>query len=250
MLPNSVERINPAHFRSKEKYLLYLRHLFAYEIVAAQLSGSERLLEIGFGEGYGARYLAGFAQEVVAVDVDHGSVAHARQVNGSANCRFMQYDGDRLPFDDASFDVVSTMQVIEHVENDRAFVMEARRVLKPGGIMWLTTPNRTHRIAPGAPVWNPFHVREYYPSELESLLGTVFGEVKVGGIYGTPEVQQIEFRRVRQSLTLRKLIPEFVKGWLDRSAITSYSTADFRVDLSSPADGSLDLVGCCVKTMG
>lgn len=247
MLSHSVERIHPSQHRSREKYLLFLRHVFAYEYVIEQIDSEARVLEIGSGEGYGTRMLGAHCADVVAVDTKDDAVQHARSRHAGARCTFEHYDGARLPFPDSSFDAVVSMQVIEHVEDDRRFVKEARRVLKPHGTLWLTTPNRTHRIPEGGEVWNPFHVREYSPGEFAALLQSVFSGVRVGGIRGTPEIDSIEHRRVRRGFTPRKMIPEFVKGWMGGAARRRYTTADFHVDWSEAGRNGLDLIACCTR---
>jgi len=245
-LHDTVERINPVYFRSKEKYLLYLRHVFAYEYVLSQLPPSVSLLEIGCGEGYGARMLADAGHNVLAIDVDAEAVTHAQRAYGTPTCRFRTYDGERLPFEDGAFAYIVSMQVIEHVPDDARFVREAERVLQPEGVCWFTTPNRTHRIPEGGKIWNPFHVREYYPHELETVLQSHFPDAAVWGIRGTDEVQQIEYARVKRGLSIRKLIPEPIKAWLDGDVRARYTTAVYRAT-PDEISGSLDLLGICRK---
>ena len=245
-LKDTVERINPVYFRSREKYLLYLRHLFAYEYVITQIPPGASVLEIGFGEGYGSRLMAKVIKEVIAIDIEEAVVRYAQEHYSSPTCRFQAYDGHHLPFPDETFDALVSMQVIEHVSDDVRFVQEAFRVLKNDGAFWLTTPNRTHRVPPGEIIWNKFHVREYYPHELAAVLRTAFAEVNVLGVRGTDEVQHIEHNRVKRGLSFRKLIPEPVKGWLDGDVRQRYSTADLHVTAEKVCE-SLDLLGCCKK---
>jgi SAM-dependent methyltransferase len=75
---------------------------------------------------------------------------------------------------DASFDVITAIEVIEHIQDDGRFVEELFRLLKPGGVCYLTTPN-------GVAVRreNPDHVRHYTGRELEQLLSTYFDDVTV-----------------------------------------------------------------------
>jgi SAM-dependent methyltransferase len=243
---NTVERIHPEHFRTKEKYLLYLRHVFAYRYAIEQAQADDKVLEIGCGDGYGTHKLARRAAETVAIDVDRDAVAYAAQKYTSGTCHFRHYEGGEIPFPDQTFDLVISFQVIEHVENDRHFVAEACRVLKPGGRFLLTTPNRTHRVPPGSAPWNAFHVREYYPHELESMLRSIFRQARVLGIHGDPEAQQIEQDRVRRGWSLRKLIPDPFKRFIDGDIRHRYSLENFFI-AGDHVEKSLDLLGVCTR---
>lgn len=243
---HTVERIHPEHFRTREKYLLYLRHVFAYKYARAQARKTDIVLEVGCGDGYGTCLLADAVAETVAIDVDPRTVAHAERRHASDTCRFQHYDGVRIPFDEASFDLVVSMQVIEHVEDDHHFVAEACRVLKPGGRFLLTTPNRTHRVLPGKPPWNKFHVREYYPHELGSVLSKGFSDARVLGIHGDAEARRIEVERVQQRWSFRKMIPEPFKRVLDGDVRQRYGLHNFFV-AEDHVEDSLDLLGVCTR---
>ena len=82
----------------------------------------------------------------------------------------------------ASYDLAVSLEAIEHVENDEAFVREARRVLRASGIFLCSTPNRM-LTNPGTTVlerpFNRHHVREYRRDELKSLLRRHFDGVEV-----------------------------------------------------------------------
>ena len=100
-----------------------------------------RLLEIGTGSGGIAHWFAHHPQlrcEVVAVDVCDNRQLH----EGYA---FQQVEGVDLPFEEASFDVVISNHVIEHVGDAQAqarHLSEIRRVMKPDGVCYLAVPNR------------------------------------------------------------------------------------------------------------
>src|SRR5690606_22611315 len=79
------------------------------------------------------------------------------------------------PFHDLgndTYDSVVSFQVIEHIRDDLFFLQEIHRVLKPGGIALLTTPNRRMSLTR-----TPWHVREYLPGELRALASKVFSDV-------------------------------------------------------------------------
>src|SRR5690606_4123973 len=77
---------------------------------------------------------------------------------------------------DNSFDTVVSFQVIEHIKDDRLFLQEIHRVLRPGGIAMITTPNRSMSLTR-----NPWHVREYLPAELKGLVAGIFPRVELKG---------------------------------------------------------------------
>jgi SAM-dependent methyltransferase len=201
------ERMVPELYRSEADYILYLRHLFAYETAAARLRPAEVVLDIGCGAGYGTGILSRHARQVTGVDVSADAVAAARAAYGSDTCAFAVYDGARLPFGDGQFDAATSFQTIEHVQDDGRFVGEAARVLKPGALFVLTTPNRATRLREGQPPWNRFHVREYSASQLASLLSKSFAAVEVMGVRASARMEQVENARVASAQRLVALDP-------------------------------------------
>jgi SAM-dependent methyltransferase len=133
-----------------------------------------RLLDIACGSGYGVAMLSAGGW-VVGVDVDPGALRSARDAGP-----VLAADGCRLPFPDAAFDAVVTLETIEHLQDRDAFLSELLRVLAPGGSLVLSTPNALYtRPVDGRPR-NPFHVFEYTPEELLAALGR-FDDVRLQG---------------------------------------------------------------------
>ncbi|MFN2518233.1 MAG: class I SAM-dependent methyltransferase, partial [Jatrophihabitantaceae bacterium] len=157
----------------------FRRHLAAYEFAVPYVAGCA-LLEVGCGEGYGTALLASAADRVLGVDYDALTVAHARASYPQA--LFARANLAALPVRSASIDVVATLQVIEHVWNHPEFLGECLRVLRPDGLLILTTPNRL-TFSPGrdAPM-NPFHTHEFTAAELTHLLGRC--GLRIDTVYG------------------------------------------------------------------
>ena len=263
---NNGERIIPEEFKSKEEYLLYLRHLFAYEFAKERIPEKAFVLEVGCGEGYGTKLLSQSVGKIIGLDVDKNTIAHSSVKYGAENCFFRTYDGVKIPYEDSTFDTVVSFQVIEHIEDDANYVSEIYRVLKGNGTLILTTPNRTNRLKPGQKPWNKFHIREYYPEELEKILNNKFYDVKIWGIRGNDEVQRIEMERLKRHisiistdpLNLRKLIPKPLKNLLrrinhsehttnnDEELLNKYDIKNFYL-IKSDVRESLDLLGICKK---
>ncbi len=201
------ERMVPELYRSEADYILYLRHLFAYETAAARLNATDAVLDVGCGAGYGTRLLSNHARHVTGVDVSADAIEAATTAYGSASCAFMTYDGARLPFADGQFDAATSFQTIEHVQDDRSFVAEAARVLKPGAPFVLTTPNRATRLRDGQRPWNRFHVREYSSTQLAGVLSKSFSEVEVLGVRASARIEEVERARVASAQRLVALDP-------------------------------------------
>lgn len=139
-LEKSTERIMPEGHGSAEQYIMYLRHVFTYELAKESLCRTDEVVEIGSGEGYGTNLLSGNCRRIIGFDVCRNTVEHARAKYCCEKCKFKAYDGGRLPIDDGEFDVAVSFQVIEHVYDEDNFVKEAHRALKPGGKFIVATP--------------------------------------------------------------------------------------------------------------
>jgi len=218
-LNKTGERLIPEGFSSKEEYLMYLRHIFAYNYAINQISSNDLVLEVGSGEGYGTNILSKKAKSIVGLDVDPEAIEHANQKYKSKKCEFTHYTGKKIPFPDNTFDKVISFQVIEHVTDDEQYLKEIYRVLKNNGDYIVSTPNRNHRLKPNQKPWNRFHLREYSPEGLLELLSKKFDKVKIWGIFGVGTAQDIEINRINKirkiisldPLGIRHILPETVK---------------------------------------
>jgi ubiquinone/menaquinone biosynthesis C-methylase UbiE len=157
-----------------------LEHYHRY-VVAQQVAQDKIVLDLACGEGYGAALLSTVAQEVVGVDLDPEAIDHARATYGHLErLRFECCDGTRTRLPDASFDVVVSFETIEHVAEQEALLNEIRRVLKPEGILIISSPNR--------PIYsdarnhkNAFHVRELDHTEFDKLLKVHYEHIQYYG---------------------------------------------------------------------
>ena len=175
-LPLTGERTVPG--LAVENYW-FRRHEVVYRHCAPLCAG-RNVLEAGCGEGYGADLLAAQAQRVVAVDYDAATVAHVRARYPAIEV--IPANLAAVPLPDASLDVVVNFQVIEHLWDQPQFITECLRLLRPGGVLLMSTPNRI-TFTPGSDVpVNPFHTRELNAAELAELLES--GGFAVEGMYG------------------------------------------------------------------
>ncbi len=158
--------------------VIYNRCLFAYKAASEIVKGN--IIELGSGEGYGIQLLAPLANHYLAVD------KFDTDISGHNNVEFRKQLMPSLSgIADNSFDFAVTFQVIEHIKDDIAFVNEIYRVLKPGGMLLLSTPNR-----PMSLTRNPWHIREYTAAELSAVVSKKFQKVEVKGVFGSPVVME------------------------------------------------------------
>lgn len=161
---------------------LHQRLLKAYIAVEALIEGD--VLEVGCGEGRGIPLILNQAKSYTALDKLDDVINRLRQKFPSGN--FLS--GNIPPFarlTDNSFDTVISFQVIEHIKEDGFFLKEIERVLRPGGKVYLTTPNRVMSLTR-----NPWHVREYTSDELLILAQKYFANAKMMGIAGDEKVMR------------------------------------------------------------
>lgn len=265
------ERAVPDDVRTVVEYVQFLRHEFVYKHIQGLLRPNNRVLEIGFGEGYGTKMLSQACEEIIGIDIKKEVIEYAREKYGSTNCIFQHYDGNEIPFRPDSFDVVVTFQVIEHIKDDKHFISEIYRVLKQSGFFYVTTPNRATRLKPGEKPWNRFHVREYYAKELQDLLKIRFLQAEVFGVNAIDEIRKLEFERMKRAglmglalkLGVRRILPQSLDPILARiiGAVrghkkigksgqelkSRYSINDFWIE-KDKVDDSLDLIGYCQKS--
>ncbi|MCX6601871.1 MAG: class I SAM-dependent methyltransferase [bacterium] len=137
---------------------------YGYAIRKLRRAGAKTVLDMACGLGYGTCLLdrAGLAVEGVERDPDALAVARARFP------WLTFHEADVLPFEHAPVDGIVACEFIEHIVNAKPFLSRMNRLLKPGGILVMTTPNR--RYTSGK---NPYHVHEYTVEELRSLLPRV-----------------------------------------------------------------------------
>jgi len=230
----------------------FTRHLVTYELAvrATRDHGSSRdrsvgaagprVLDAGCGEGYGAALLASSpGAQVVGLDHDAATTLHVRAAYPGVAAVRGNLVG--LPLLSASFDAAVSLQTVEHVWDQAAFAAECARVLCPGGLLVVSTPNRL-TFSPGA--HNPFHARELDAGELHDLLRPYLPDLQLLGVhhgrrllafeesYGDPVAAQLATSPVQWDSSLAQLV-------------ASVAPADFEIVADCPGrrlDDALDLV--------
>jgi len=140
--------------------LMYAEHLVRYRAISALVQGKV-VADIASGSGYGSAILGETAQSVVGFDADQDAVQYATEQYGSSNVTFNRADALNIPLDDHSVDVAVTFETIEHIEDYEGFLDELARVVRPGGLVVVSTPNDLE-----FPEGNHFHLHEFERAEL------------------------------------------------------------------------------------
>ena len=168
--PEAVERIAPEYFDS----WFVAEHLARYKWASRSVRGRV-VLDVACGTGYGASILiAAGAGKVVSLDVSRDALrfGYSRYSMLATCC-----DAQALPVGTGSCDTVVSLETIEHLSDPAEFARELNRVLRPGGEVFLSTPNAVR--SPGT---NPYHLNEMTLDELRGLLqGSGF---RVTGVWG------------------------------------------------------------------
>ena len=170
-----------------ERYIPHLRgniryeHLHRYAMYASQAT-NKTVLDIACGEGYGSAILAQRAARVCGVDISNEAVAHAKLTYSPSikNVEFKQGSADAIPYPDAYFDLVTSFETLEHLQPQEQMLAEIKRVLKPGGLLILSTPDKeAYAEADGG--HNEFHVKELTGVEFRELVGKFFRNFTMHG---------------------------------------------------------------------
>lgn len=162
--------------------VIFQRHMIAYKEAAKIVNGT--VLEIGCGEGYGISELAKFSNKYIGVDKFDTFISDDLRNNYDIVFHKMEIPPLKN-IEENSVDFVVTFQVIEHIQDDNYFLKEIFRVLKPGGKLLLTTPNKLMSLSR-----NPWHIREYSPKEMKDILKKYFTKSQVNGVYGNDLVMK------------------------------------------------------------
>lgn len=220
----------------------FRRHEVAYEYILDHCAGRD-VLEAGSGEGYGASMIAARAKSVTCVDYDEQAVEHTRR-------RYPELVVHRgnlidLPLTDGSVDVVVNFQVIEHLWDQSAFVAECHRVLRPGGVLLMSTPNRI-TFSPGRDTpLNPFHTRELSAAELTELLtgaaapnrpddagAAAFDVRQMLGVHHGPALRDLD----------AKWGGSIIDAQIDRALAGDEWPADLAADVAAVATSDFDIL--------
>tara|TARA_B100000902_G_scaffold46014_1_gene53518 strand:+ start:5900 stop:6679 length:780 start_codon:yes stop_codon:yes gene_type:complete len=177
--------------KDSSENVIFQRHLVAYKKAAELIKGT--VLEIGSGEGYGIQQLISNVDSYIAIDKYNTYLSE--ELKNNSKLKFICSEvPPLLDISDESIDFVVTFQVIEHIQDDKLFLSEIHRVLKPNGKLILTTPNKLMSLSR-----NPWHIREYDILQMENILKSFFNDVNLQGVFGNEKVMEY-YKRNKESV--------------------------------------------------
>jgi len=167
---------------------VYFAHLSIYRYFADFVRG-QRILEIGSGTGYGANYLADYAQSIVSIDVSTSANQFCRENSVSDRIDFRLHDlsVDLLP--DEPFPVIVTSNALEHVPAIDAMLANCAHMLRPDGLMIIAVPPVNNPAAFIENFRNPFHVTNLTPLNWHAKLSRFFESVECFRHWVKPEFE-------------------------------------------------------------
>jgi SAM-dependent methyltransferase len=237
-LPLTGERTVPG---IPEENYWFRRHEAVYAALVPECAGAA-VLEAGCGEGYGADLLAGVADRVLGLDYDALTAVHVARSYprvGVARANLVA-----LPVPDARLDAVVSLQVVEHLWDQGLFLRECRRVLRPGGRVMVSTPNRL-TFSPGRDTpLNPFHTRELDPRELAELVREAgFTDVALLGLHHGLRLRDLDARHGGSLVDAQVAVAVAGGAWpADLLADVGSVTVDDFLLTRDDLDASLDLL--------
>ncbi len=175
MLVNTGERFHPEQLGDNA-----LEHVQRYLWARQFLFPGAQVLDCASGEGYGTAMLAPFCGRIDGVDISQEAVDHASKRYAGPNRNFFCCSAEHLGAADGMYDVVTSFETIEHCQDPGKALDEFRRVLKPGGILVMSSPDRVeYSEKPGYK--NPFHTYEYTAAEFAAELRKRWKHVHIYG---------------------------------------------------------------------
>jgi len=169
-LERASEGITPWYFKR-----LFREHKIRY-LFAKKFVKNKIVVDVACGNGFGTYILArSGAKFLYGIDNDKVVISYAKQKYKDDNIKFIPGNAEKIPLRSNLADVIVSLETIEHLKYPKKFLKEAKRIIKPGGLLVLSTPNGEVSYED-----NLFHIKEYTFSELNILLSDFSRKVFYG----------------------------------------------------------------------
>ncbi|MBS1759486.1 MAG: class I SAM-dependent methyltransferase [Bacteroidetes bacterium] len=156
-------------------------HIHRYNEALKLINENDVVLDIACGTGFGSDMIAQKSKgNVIGGDIAEEAIDECNSRWKRSNLSFKVLDGTNLDYPDNYFDKIVSFETIEHTGKYNEMAAEFARVLKPGGLLILSTPNR-EVSSPDGVIVNPYHIQEFTVDELQQILSKSFSSVDVSG---------------------------------------------------------------------
>jgi ubiquinone/menaquinone biosynthesis C-methylase UbiE len=151
-----------------------LEHLNRYYFVINQIDLMDKIvIDLASGEGYGSELLAKHAKKVYGIDISQEAIIHAKNKYHSENLEFQIGDATEIPLPDEIADVFVCFETIEHHDKHKEMMEEIKRVLKPNGVLVISSPDKYY-FSDLSKLKNEFHIKELYYDQFKALVNNKF----------------------------------------------------------------------------
>lgn len=191
-LPNNPDAAGEIEVEHYHRYLM-----------ARKFAQGKKVLDVACGEGYGSYLLSEVASSVTGVDISEETIEHATNSYQRTGLTYLQGNAAKIPVADGSIDLVVSFETIEHHDRHEEMMLEISRVLQQDGLLIISSPDKKeYSDIPNYD--NPYHVKELYLSEFETLLRKHFSNIALLG-------QRIKFGSIIAPLNKNESIFESFK---------------------------------------
>ena len=240
ILEDTGERIIPP--KKGELSVVFEHHKYAYEETLPYVK-DKIILDVGCGTGYGVNICSEYAKFVVGLDYDLSAIKYCNENFVIENNSFLNSNALLLSIRDNSIDLAITFQVIEHIADAVKFINELRRVVKPSGLIIISTPNVTGPEKGKGK--NRFHINEMNYSSLTNLLTKSFDSFE---IFGHTYKSQSSLMRLIRKMPLYTIGARFRRSSVIKKQVSkSLGMTKFKT-VKNNVENSMDLYAVCKNT--
>ena len=185
-----MQETSERYTSSGQKDEIYYEHIQRYYFAKGFID-NKKVLDVACGSGYGTYFMArNGAQLVTGIDISEEVINYCQKCYRNKNLAFEVMDATDLKFPDNSFDVIVSFETIEHLSDHDLFLTELKRVLKPQGVVIISTPNKAvyGKLEGDA---HKFHLKEFYLDEFKDLVSRYFN---IQRLYGQKRSKYCDMR--------------------------------------------------------
>lgn len=213
----------------------HVDHVDRYKFALDYIRPEDKCLDAACGCGYGSELMSNKAIEVIALDINDHALKFANENYTSSRIVFWKADLNKpLNLPDGCFNVVISFETIEHISNQDMLLAEFSRVLKPGGLIIISTPDRAVSIKAGHK--NKFHIVELTKSEFLELISKYF---KVDEVYGQIKYKPLSWSKRLITFVIKVDLFKFRYKVISKLRLKNINKAFSCIDLSA-----IEKIGC------